>query len=226
MKNVTVRAPVRIAVAAFLLAVPSALAVCGGGPAHPTTSAPPTRLSPSRSVTGGLISSSTPPPVAVSDVGGSRFEVSASPVVASIVVAVNSFQWSAAPGQEFLVDNLTVKNPTAGVETLSDFDDLTSGLADDVAFVMSAADARPLGYSSDCGIDPAYPSSLCTISFGQGLTVESDSIDQANRSAVELPPGSTAQIAVSYGPVSDSVMAAKVSVYFDGGVPVPADLTP
>ena len=68
--------------------------------------------------------------MAVSDSGGSRFEVSATPVEASLAVNVDSFLWSAAPGQAFLIDTLTVKNPTAGIETLSDFDDLTSGLAD------------------------------------------------------------------------------------------------
>jgi hypothetical protein len=139
---------------------------------------------------------------------------------------VNSFVWSAAPGQTFLVDMLTVKNPTTTIETLSDFDDLTSGLAPDVAFVMDASDAAPLGYSSDCGIDPAFPPPLCTISFGQGLTVDVDSADHDNRSAVMLPPGSTAQITLSYGPVLTSVAPTMVSVYFDGGVSMPTDLTP
>jgi hypothetical protein len=162
----------------------------------------------------------------VSDSDGSTFEVSASPVAAALVVNVNSFLWSAAPGQNFLVDTLTVKNPTAGIETLSDFDDLTSGLSKDVMFVMNASDAAPLGYSSDCGVDPAYPPPLCTISFGQGLTVDDDSADHDNRSAVMLSPGSTAQITLSYGPVLANVTPTMVSVYFDGGVSSPTDLTP
>jgi hypothetical protein len=217
---------IRASVAAFLLAVPTALAACGTGTANSavsrlaagssTTSAPP----------GGLTSSTALPPVAVSDSGGSTFEVSASPVEASLVVNVNSFLWSAAPGQDFLVDTLTVKNPTGGTETLSDFDDLTSGLAQDVTFVMNASIATPLGYSSDCGIDPSYPPPLCAISFGQGLTVDEDSVDHDNRSAVTLSPGSTAQITLSYGPVLASVAPAMVSVYFEGGVSVPTDLTP
>jgi len=146
--------------------------------------------------------------------------------MASLAVNVNSFLWSAAPGQEFLVDTMTVKNQTGKDEPLSDFDDLTSGLADDVAFVMSTLNAAPLGYSSDCGIDSAYPQVLCTISFGQGLTVDSDSADHDDRSAVMLGPGSSAQITLSYGPVLASVMPTMVSVYFDGGAPVPTDLTP
>jgi hypothetical protein len=139
---------------------------------------------------------------------------------------VDSFLWSAAPGQTFLVDTLTVKNATAGIETLSDFDDLTSGLADNVAFVMNAANAASLGYSSDCGVDPAYPPPLCTISFGQGLTVDDDSADHDDRSAVMLSPGSTAHVTLSYGPVLANVLPTTVSVYFDGGVTVPTDLTP
>jgi len=217
---------VRAPVAAFLLVVPTALAACGAGSAgsivarsvagSPTPSAPQ----------GGLTSSTSLPPVAVTDSGGSTFEVSASPVEASLVVNVNSFLWSAAPGQSFLVDTLTVKNPTGRTETLSDFDDLTSGLAQDVMFVMNGSNAAPLGYSSDCGIDPSYPPPLCTISFGQGLTVDDDSADHDNRSAVTLAPGSTAQITLSYGPVLATVAPGMVSVYFDGGVSAPADLTP
>ena len=91
---------------------------------------------------------------------------------------------------------------------------------------MNAPNASPLGYSADCGIDPAYPSPLCTISFGQGLTVDLDSADHDNRSAVMLSPGSTAQITLSYGPVLDNVAPTMVSVYFDGGVSAPTDLTP
>jgi hypothetical protein len=217
---------IRGAVAAFLLAVPTALAACGTDTANSAVSRSAAGSSTTPAPPGGLTSSTEQPPVAVSDSGGSSFEVSASPVEASLVVNVNSFLWSAAPGQNFLVDTLTVKNPTAGIETLSDFDDLTSGLAKDVAFVMNASNAAPLGYSSDCGIDPSYPPPLCTISFGQGLTVDDDSADHDNRSAVTLSPGSTAQITLSYGPVLASVAPTMVSVYFDGGVSAPTDLTP
>ena len=91
---------------------------------------------------------------------------------------------------------------------------------------MSASNAAALGYSADCGIDPAYPPSLCPISYGQGLTVDADSADHDNRGAVMLLPGSTAQITLSYGPVLDSVTPTMVSVYFDGGTSAPSDLTP
>ena len=202
------------------------LTACGAGTANSAVSGLATSSSTTPSLAGGLTSSAAPPPTAVSDSDRSTFEVSASHVEAALVVNVNSFLWSAAPGQSFLVDTLTVKNPTAGIEALSDFDDLTSGLANDVMFVMNASKAAPLGYSSDCGIDPAYPPQLCTISFGQGLTVDNDSADHDNRSAVMLSPGSTAQITLSYGPVLSNVAPAMVSVYFDGGVSVPTDLTP
>ncbi len=138
---------------------------------------------------------------------------------------MDSFLWSAAPGQDFLVDNLTVKNPTTGSETLSDFDDLTSGLSGAIAFVVSATNASPLGYSSDCGVDLAYPRLLCAISFGQELTVDSDSADHPGSSGIVLSPGSTAQITLSYGPVPATVMPSMVSVYFDGGVAPPTELT-
>ena len=214
------------AFAFFLLAVPTTLAACGGGAATSAVHKSAASALTTPSLPGELASSATPPHLIVSDSRGSTFEVSASPVTAALAVNVNSFLWSAAPGQDFLVDTLTVKNATAGVETLSDFDDLTSGLADDVAFVMSASNAAPLGYSSDCGIDPVYAASLCTISFGQGLTVDTDSADHDDRTAVTLSSGSTAQITLSYGPVLASVMPSMVSVYFDGGIPVPTDLTP
>jgi hypothetical protein len=217
---------VRAAVAAFLLAVPTVLAACGAGTANSTISPVAAGSSTTPSLAGGLTSSATPPPTAVSDSDGSTFEVSASHVEAALVVNVNTFLWSAAPGQSFLVDTLSVKNPTAGSETLSDFDDLTSGLAKDVMFVMNASNAAPLGYSADCGTDPAYPPPLCTISFGQGLTVDDDSADHDNRSAVVLTPGSTARITLSYGPVLANVTPTMVSVYFDGGVSAPTDLTP
>jgi hypothetical protein len=216
----------RAALAAFLMASSAALAACGTA----TTNSHVSRVEASSSATparpGVLTSSAALPPVAVSDSGRSTFEVSASPVEAASVINVHSFVWSSAPGQTFLVDTLTVKNPTAQIETLSDFHDLTSGLAPDVTFVMNASNAASLGYSDDCGIDPAYPAPLCSISFGQGLTVDNDSADHDNRSPVVLSPGSTAQITLSYGPVLDSVTATVVSVYFDGGVSAPVDLTP
>jgi hypothetical protein len=216
----------RAAVAAVLMAVPSALAACGTGTPDTAVSRSGASSSTTPAPPDGLTSSAPLPPVAVSDGEGSTFEVSASPVEATPVINVNSFVWSAAPGQDFLVDTLTVKNLTAQVEPLADFDDLTSGLADDVTFVMNTSNATPLGYSSDCGIDAAYPPPLCTISFGQGLTVDDDSADHDNRSAVVLPPASTAQITLSYGPVLDNVTATMVAAYFDGGVAPPTDLTP
>ena len=216
----------RAAVAAVLMAVPSVLAACGAGTANSAASRLEASSSTPPARPGALTSSAALLPASVSDSEGSTFVVSASPVEATPVVNVNSFLWSAAPGQNFLVDTLTVKNATAEVETLSDFDDLTSGLANDVTFVMNASNATLLGYSSDCGIDAAYPPPLCTISFGQGLTVDDDSADHDNRSTVVLSPGSTAQITLSYGPVLASVTSMMVSVYFDGGVSPPTDLTP
>ncbi len=144
-----------------------------------------------------------------------------------LYVDANTFLWSSAPGQEFLTATLTVTNASsANIENLSDFDDLTSGLARDVDFVVSATDAATIGYSSDCGVDPGYPSSLCPISFGQGLTVDSDSANHADRSEVPLPAGAGTQIVLSYGPVLASLRPSMVAVYFDTGESQPVDLTP
>jgi hypothetical protein len=163
--------------------------------------------------------------VSVSDGTGARFVVTAMPMVLPPYATVDSFMWSAAPGQDFLVDTLTVTNPPGdATESLTDFDDLETGLADDVQFVLSATNAARLGYSSDCGVDPAFVPSLCPISLGQGLTVDTDSANHDDRSVVALAPGASAQITFSYGPVLDDVAPNLVSVYFDGQTP-PVDLS-
>ena len=121
-------------------------------------------------------------------------------------------------GQVFLTDALTVTNPSGGhVENLSDFDDLSSGLADSVDFVMSASNAAMAGDSSACGARHVYPPSLCPISLGQGLTVDTDTANHDDRAVVQLPPGSSTQIVLSYGPVAASLQPATVSAYFDDG---------
>ena len=209
-------------VLAILVAV---LASCTRGAADSPRPAPGPPSPASVAGPGILTASAGAPPVTVTDAAGSTFAVRAAPVVASIAVTTNTFLWSSAPGQTFLADDLTVRNPTTVPEVVSDFDNLTSGLADDVSFVMSPADATADGYTSDCGIDPAYPT-LCPISFGEGLTVDSDSADHDDRSAVTLAPGSSTQLILSYGPVLTDVSPAKVSVYFDGGGQPPTDLTP
>ncbi|MGA2519737.1 MAG: hypothetical protein ABSG81_02835 [Acidimicrobiales bacterium] len=208
------------------LVLATVLASCAhAGAGSPRPATPPS--SPSAPAPSGTLTASTgPAPVTVSDSGGSTFAVTAAPVVVTIAVTTNSFLWSSAPGQTFLADDLTVKNVGTAPEPLSDFDDLTSGLADDVSFVMSTANAASLGYSSDCGVDPVYGTSLCPITYGQGLTVDSDSADHDSRTPLVLAPGSSARLILSYGPVLTDVVPSAVSVYFDGGEPVPADLTP
>ena len=91
---------------------------------------------------------------------------------------------------------------------------------------MSAAKAAAVGYSSDCGVEPRYSPSLCPISLGQGLTVDSDSADHDDRSVVPLPPGASTQITLSYGPVLAGFEPTLVAVYFDNGQSPPVDLTP
>ena len=153
--------------------------------------------------------------------------MNATPVTSALYVNVNSFLWSAAPGQDFLTETLTVTNPSGGhAENLSDFDDVSSGLADDVDFVMSAANAATAGDSSACGVRQVYPPSLCPISLGQGLTVDTDSATHDDLPAAQLAAGSSTQITLSYGPVAATLQPATVSVYFDDGQSMPVDLTP
>ena len=201
-----VPAPGRVFTAAFLLVAAVVLAACQGVAVPSASRTPTDRPGWPSSPVDAETSSASPPPVIVSDVRGSTFDVSASPVIVTIAITVNSFVLSAAPGQQFLADTLTIKNPTGAAEPLSDFDDLTSGLADDVSFVMSSTNAASLGYLSDCGIDPVYPTAVCPISYGQGLTVDSDSVDHDDGAAsLALAPGDSAQITLSYGPVLDNV---------------------
>jgi hypothetical protein len=151
--------------------------------------------------------------------------LTASPISFTVAVTVNSFVWSAAPGQGFLVDSVTVENPTQNAESMSNLADLTSGLSTDLAFVVNASNAATLGYSSYCNLDPAYPPALCPISFGQGLTVDSGTANRANQTAGILQPGARVQISLSYGPVMSDVLPAVVSVYFHAGSSMAVDLT-
>ncbi len=165
----------------------------------------------------------TTDPATVSD-GTSTFVVSAQPVASAIVVTANSLLWSAAPGQAFLVDDVTVQNPTSRPEPLSAFDDPASGLATDLDFVMPATDAAASGFSADCGADPGYPADVCPITFGEGLVVDSNSAAHAGTADETLAPGASAQISVSYGPVSGTVPAGKVSLSFHHGATAPVGL--
>ena len=200
-----------------------ALLVGGCGGAATSGSAGSARTPPTSAPSGASSPSTTPRALPVSD-GRSSFVVTASPVSSSVIVTANSFLWSAAPGQDFLVDNLTVTNPTSNPETLSDFDNLTSGLAANLDFVMSAANAGASGFSSDCEVHAGFPPGLCPISFAEGLTVDSNSVVRSSTATNTLAPGASAQIMVSYGPVSANVAPDAVSVYFHNGVSAPVGL--
>lgn len=215
-----------VVLASCMVSIAVIVAGCGGQSGPASTSAPgagqSTLTSPSPST-----SATNAAPVAVSDGTGARFDVQATPLILPPYATVDAFMWSAAPGQDFLVDTLTVTNPPGDTtESLTDFDDLESGLADDLQFVMSATNAAKLGYSTDCAVDPTFPPSLCPISLGQGLTVDTDSANHDDRSVVLLAPGASTQITLSYGPVLDDVTPDLVSVYFDDGQAPPVDLSP
>ena len=152
------------------------------------------------------------------------FVFRASQVTQSVVVATDAGIWSSAPGQAFLIDTLTIENPTARTESLSDFVNAATGLSNTFAFVLKAANAANAGYSSDCTVDPAYSPTLCPISFGQGLTVVSDSASKSIQIANELTPGTSVQLELSYGPVLSSILPADVSVYFHSGTTAPVEL--
>jgi len=218
-----------IATVAVLVPVSLLVAACGGGSGSSAGSVPSATRPPSATSTASSSTTSSPAArsVAVSDPSGSSFLVKVSPVSSVLYVDANSFLWSSAPGQDFLTATLTVTNTSnANVEDLSDFDDLTSGLSRDVDFVVSATDAATIGYSSDCGVDARYPPSLCPVSLGQGLTVDSDSADHDDHSTVPLSPGASAQIVLSYGPVPGTFKPSSVALYFDNGQSAPVDLTP
>ena len=156
----------------------------------------------------------------VSD-GTASFAVTASPVSSSVVVTAGSLLWSASPGQAFLVDTFTVQNSTSSPENLDGFDDPTSGLARNVDFAMSAADAATFGFASDCGADPGYPASLCPVSFAEGLVVDSNSAAHPGAASATLAPGASARIGVSYGPVSIKIVPGRVAAYFHNGAAAP-----
>jgi len=163
--------------------------------------------------------------VAVADTGGHHYLVKAAAVTVSVAVNVDGFLWSAAPGQYFLQDQVTVANPTGSAEPLSGFDDIDTGLADDVAFVMDASTASADHDALACGVDAAFAPTLCPISYGQGVTVDSDSADHDDHVALTLAPGASARITYSYGPVLQAVVPSAVTATFTGGT-TPVELTP
>jgi hypothetical protein len=190
------------------------------GSAHATTT--PAAAAPAAAAPAGAAAPAAA--VTVTDAAGSRFTVTATAVHELPVVTVHGALWSAAPGQGFLEAQLQVANPTSAPESLGAFDDPSSGLAPAVDFVTDASDATQAGDGGDCGADPAYPSTLCPVSFPQRLTVDADSADTGGPSVV-LAPGATAQLTYSYGPVPTAVGAAPFTVWFAGS-PRPADLAP
>ena len=212
-------------------AVPGALgagngvAVRAGAPARSGTPPPVRGVTVSSGPTTTAAGAGGAGTVAVADAGGDHYLVKAAAVTVSAAVNVDTFLWSAAPGQYFLSDQVTVANPTAVPEPLAGFDDIATGLADDVAFVMDAPAASAVHDDADCGADAAFAPTLCPITYGQGLTVDSDSSDHDAHSPLVLAPGTSAQITYSYGPVLQALHPAAVTTYFTGG-PAPVDLTP
>ena len=213
------------------MALGAALAACAGPGAGPVRAgtAPEQRgaasLPPARGITVSSEPTATPGSVAVGDAAGDHFLVKAAAMSVSEAVNVDGFLWSAAPGQYFLVDQMTVANPTAAPEPLTGFDDVDTGLADAVAFVLPAQAAAAVQDSADCGVDPAFAPTLCPLSYGQGVTVDSDSVDHDGHHLLTLAPGSSARITDSYGPVLQTVTASSVTPYFTGGAS-PVDLAP
>jgi hypothetical protein len=196
-------------------------AIAANSPGPPTASAPSSKPIQATTSTSSVPSAASQA-VAVSD-GTGQFLVQASSLSALPYVIVHTYFWSSAPHQDFLVDTLTITNQSAtDTEELTDFDDLSSGLSDDVSFVMNAAEADESGYAADCGVDPAFPPSLCPITYPQGLRVDSDSANHNDRSVVSLSPKSSAQVELSYGPVSADIQPSTISVYFNAGQALPA----
>lgn len=162
--------------------------------------------------------------LSVTDAAGNRFTVTASAPRPLPVVTVHGALWSAAPGQSFVEAAVQVTNPTSAPEPLAAFDDPTSGLAPGVDVATDPAHAVRVGDGADCGADPAYPATVCPVSFPERLTVDDDSADTGGTSVI-LAPGATARLTYSYGPVPAAVAAAPFAVWFAGS-PGPVDLTP
>ena len=201
-----------------LVAVGLVMSACGGSSRNLSqvavvSSSAPTMTSPQTAPT----TMAGAEGVVVTDASGATFRVELAPMTSTPYVDADTFLWSAAPGQQFLRDIVTVTNPTTAPESLSAFDDLVSGHALDLEFTLSADNAATTGYSSDCGADADFPSSVCPFSFGQGVTVDLDSANHGDRSVVQFAPGASAQITVSYGPILMAVQPAMVGVYFDNG---------
>lgn len=210
--------PVAVGVLAAAAAGWTAAAVAGA-PALPALTAPPPLAGRATATTADAAGG-----VTLTDSAGDRFTVTATAVQQLPVVTVHGALWSAAPGQAFLQAQIQVTNPTTRPEALASFDDPSSGLAPALDFVTNPSDATRVGDRADCGADPAYPSTLCPVSFPQRLTVDDDSADTAGATVV-LPPGATARLSCSYGPVPAGVAAASFSVWF-AGPPLAVDLTP
>jgi len=166
---------------------------------------------------------STVPAITVTDADGRRFVVRATLLPSPSALVIQGWLRSASPGHDFLNESMSVTNPTDVAESLQDFDDPTTGLADGLQFVMDAVDASQSGYEADCGVDPGYPAQLCPISFPQGVVVDSDSA-YTSSAAVTLAPGASAQIMYSFGPVLSSLDRLEISLFFMPGSSGPVDL--
>ena len=207
---------VGVAVVVGLLPAAAACSSAPRGPGAARTGTPDAADQPAAATASGGLS--------VTDAAGNRFTVAAAAVRPLPVVTVHGALWSAAPGQSFVEAAVQVTNPTAAPEPLAAFDDPTSGLAPAVDFATDPADAARVGDGADCGADPAYPATVCPVSFPERLTVDDDSADTGGGSAV-LAPGATARLTYSYGPVPAAVAAVPFAVWFAGS-PGPVDFTP
>ena len=170
------------------------------------------------------ITTSTVHAITVADAAGRSFVVRATVLPSPLALIIQGWLRSESPGHDFLQESVTVTNPTDAAESLEEFDDPSTGLADGLQFVMDAADASQSGYEADCGVDPGYPAQLCPISFPQGVVVDSDSA-YTSGAAVTLSPGASAQIMYSFGPVLSSLDRSEISFFFSPGSSGPVDLS-
>ncbi len=182
----------------------------------------------------GTPPASTPPPgappeypaVTVTDAAGAVFVATAAPVVAEVVVDVDGQPRFAPPQQAYLTETLHLAlAPGQGPHSLSDFDDRTSGLANDIELVLDAPVAAARGYGAACGREAGYAPAQCPITLGQGLTVDSDSVADPS-SPGALGPGTSAVVVVSYGPVPWSFPVGSLSVWFHAPPLLPRRLSP
>lgn len=197
------------------------LSACSSGSSSSTTTASSVQsTSSSTSHSASTTSSPAGKGVAVTDTTGNQYKLNAGLVVRTTEVTDAEGDTQTAPsGQAYLTTTITVTNPTSSPESVGDFDfnQASTRLAQDLQLTINSTDASSFGVDpSSCG-QGGLPANLCPVSSGGAVFVDSDSATIAVDNARGVGPGSSIRITLTAGPVSQSIEAGDVMVYFTGG---------